>query len=360
MSLDSEDEVYDSDENCIYEDHRQIMDLDAGEALDCVDEAFKHFKNTGELYFYNVCFGISTISHLMKRLEGLENSKSVTKSVTRIEMEACSFIDDDATRLWIQFLQHLGHDLKEIFIVGIPSEHLNGDRQISILRGLQLVVPLERLAVDRADLRGQNMGIILQNFLTNSPKLQELRFAGCRIDNQMYIPFVQGLKGHSGLKRLDLDGWLLNDIELNILIDALVLSPSRDTMESLDISNSRIGPKSFVCLARLLKEMTKIEELTLCCCYDLFDTDASAPFVSGFGEFVKELSSSKTLKEIWLNKCDIGQDMANPLLDALQKSSTLEVLHVEGMVVQQYKKYTSAWGWSSGNMVETAIPLSIY
>jgi len=360
---DSEDEhEYDTDQ----EEHHDILGFENAEAMDSVDEAWKHFKHSGEFYIHNVCLDQSAISHLMRRFTTVESApkgKYVTKSIERVEMEACSFVDDGSTRQWLRFLKMLGKDLKEVFIIGIPNEFLNGDRQISLLRGLQLITPLERLAVDRADLRGRSMGLILQKFLTKSPNLVELRFNGCRIDNHMFLPFLQGVKSHKGLKRLDLDGWQLNDVELNLLVDALVASPSKQTLQCLDISKSKIGVDSFSGLALLLKHMNSLEELLLCSCFDLFEGEGAAES-QGFQDFVKELGTNSTLKELWLNNCHILQPMASPLLKVLQDNSTLEVLRVEGMVVQKYHKYTSAWRWVKGKgpkeiVIETTVPLSI-
>mmetsp|Transcript_21843 Transcript_21843/g.60724 ORF Transcript_21843/g.60724 Transcript_21843/m.60724 type:complete len:376 (-) Transcript_21843:543-1670(-) len=361
-----EDREYDTDE----EQHYDIMEFESGEALDTVDEAWKHFKRTGELHLHQVCLDRRAIAHLMTKLAKLkgpmdsdQKARYRTDKVRNIEMEACSFLDNEATRLWLKFLQTLGDELEEIFIIGIPNEFHNGDRCFSIVRGMQFIPSMERFAVDRADLRGRNVGLILQNFLAQCPHIKELRLGGCRIDNHMFLPFMHGLKNHCGLRRLDLDGWELNDVEFAMLVETLVNSPSRHTLKCLDISNSSIGPNSFPSLARLLKTMDTLEELILCSCKNLFDNDAGVN-VPGFRDFVGALRTSKCLRELWLNGCHIMQPLASPMLEALQDNATLEVLRVEGMVVQSYKESMSTWRWLSGKgpkqkLVETTVPLAL-
>eukprot|EP00527_Entomoneis_sp_CCMP2396_P005352 CAMPEP_0198138826 /NCGR_PEP_ID=MMETSP1443-20131203/2219_1 /TAXON_ID=186043 /ORGANISM="Entomoneis sp., Strain CCMP2396" /LENGTH=382 /DNA_ID=CAMNT_0043800765 /DNA_START=158 /DNA_END=1303 /DNA_ORIENTATION=- len=337
-------------------------DFESADALDAVDEAWNRFRKTGELTFSETCFDTSAITSLYQKCMALQTSdlpqqngsspatfssnkkKFVTRSITRIEMEACNFLDAPAAQYWIWYLQMLGPALQELFIIGIPNQFLNGERAIAILCGVQNVTFLKRLAVDRVDLRGRNMGHILQNFLESksNKELVELRFNHCQVDNLMYVPFLNGLKNRpTGLQRLDLDGWELNTVELELLVDALIHSSSQATLKGLDLSNSRMGHLAFGTLAKLLSKMTCLEELNLCACFNLLEQDASV--TAGFQEFVQQLKSNKSLKELWLCECHILQPMAALMLQALQENSSLEVLNVEGMLVleddRKHQKY---------------------
>jgi len=317
---------------------REICEISRSETLDMLEEAWDD-RTKGELTLtklhldeYVVCFLIQKcVAELKIRIRQPPNGTSMlpnneTRGIEKVELVGCTLEDEEAAYCLIRLFQMMGKDLKELFIVDTTAHRLCSEGLTALLRGLVLVKSLERLAIDGVSLCGSAIGCAMETLLQQTSSIKEFRLMDCDIDEETVDCFIDGVRVHRGLHHIDLDGWEIDDFQLEQLVDALMESGSKATLKCLDLSGTNIGLDSLHSFARLLRQTQALEELVLCSCYTLFEgvsTDSPS-----FQEFLNALQSNTTLNELRIGDSNLQDSIATSLVDVKLNHCSLQVLGI--------------------------------
>ena len=287
--------------------------LRRSEAMDAIEEEWEEDKDTFRLD--RVHLDRFAIGFLMRKWELLKYQRATggaprshTKVLHKLVFDRCSLGGTYEVHLMAIFLSKIGPELKHVSIFDRSStctgpEASKGKPPISVFGCLGHVYSLERLAIERTDLRGKVNGLQLRYMLANNRSLKALKLYGCQIDDEFLEHLVIGLQGHPRIQRLDLGNWKLTDDQLKRLVDALIDSAMCYQLKVLDISKSKIGEPSLSTLAHLLNHCCALEEIILCSCNRLFtNVKSDSP---NYLSFVSAIQSRTCLKRLALSHCKL-------------------------------------------------------
>ena len=297
-----------------------VSDFLRQKTMDAINEAWE--KSQDSLCLHHVHLDRYTTGLLLQKWEELCWQRiydgPIKKRFRKIVLDRCWFSGGFAVHLMSLFVNKVGKELKELYIIDASQTGFSIEKPLGLLLGgLRWIDSLECLVVARTDLRGNENGYNLRCLLAKNANLQVLRLYDCIVDDGMYEQVLIGLKYHYHLRFLDLGGWRLNDSQLKSLVDALVYSSNFKQLQFLDISGSTIGEDSLKTLTRLLNECPILQELVLCACERFFGTTRwDSPF---FGDFIGAINTSKRLLSIRANKSNIS----TPLFTAMEATSVL-------------------------------------
>ena len=307
----------------------ETCEISSGEILDMVDETWDE-HSSDVLTFESTELSNEGIQRLMQRIASERFGagslpKKSQKRVSAIHLRNCTFSDRHATVSFLSFMHMLGPELEELFLSGTRMNEFEfGESSLLLIHGLPYVKSLQRLGINRSILRGKSIGRAFSNIFEYCTKLASLRINSCFIDGRMFRLFVQGLGKLQNLQHLDLEGMDLQDSELRKLVESIIASNARCTLQTLDVSKTDISVKSFESLAYLLNHSESLEELDCVECHGLFEEDDPAAFHA----FAVALESNTKIREIRLEKCYIPHHISTELQRVKNKSKNIQVLNM--------------------------------
>lgn len=298
---------------------------------DATWENLLHFGPNLELqdiHFYRPAFEYLKILRETFVEDGSQGSdtNSADKQLTSIALHRCSFASIYSTKAFIRFMSSIS-GLRVLHIDDASTFNLDELYWEILLHGLVQVPQLRCLQLCNSDLRGPNIGQSLSELLrAQDGKLQILDLSCCLIDHDFIAGLARGLRGHGGLRQLKIT-WMdnLRDVDFEILVDALVDSPSKHTLQLFSLEwLVGLTSQSFVGLTRILDACNNLEELDMSHCITLFKGANQTLYL----QFIDALRRNRSLKVLDFGFCGVTSQLAGPLLRAMEVNSTLEELNV--------------------------------
>ena len=293
----------------------------------------KNSTSKSTLLFFNIHLDRLAVDFLLK--QRLEDDQSITK----IHLVECTYRDNEVIDSLFDFMNQIaGHKLQELMLADSDSDteffirshflnHLLGSvHKLPSLRALSVSC----VQLDEAATR------CLKNLLAmDTCHIRELRLWGCHKSDGALHELVQGIRHHqAGLTFLDLERWQLTDQELVLVSNAVMDSPTKDTLQSLDCSNNPLHSESMSTLTRVLKECIHLRSLIVWSCEHLFapyegeDLAERQHFHDAFESFLDELRRNVSLTELNISHCGMNGQVLGPLFRALEANETVQALDV--------------------------------
>ncbi|KAL7570978.1 hypothetical protein ACA910_002602 [Epithemia clementina (nom. ined.)] len=287
-------------------------------------------KGNDSLWLRHIQLDRFAANFLLQKLEArnvIRNTQgtTTTKKFRSIVLDECWFSSGYSAHLMIIFLHKIKQELRELCIVDgcIQTSAVSVKRPLGfLLSGVRQFESLERLVLERVDLRGGENGFHLRCILARNASLKALHLFGCIFDECVYEQFLTGITFHSELRSLDMGGCYLSDRQLERLIDALIHNASFKKLKVLvlDLTCCSLDKALLKNLTRLMRNCFKLKELILCASEDSGDAAGSeSPY---YGDFVESINAVSKLKGVGLGHCKLP----TPIFQSLGGSEKLRMV----------------------------------
>lgn len=281
-------------------------------------------------------------NELNRLTKALQESASATTTLKTLEITLKPpIVAFESAKNLSSFFQANDSVLQEIEFAGFLENALP-----NLLEGAKGHPTLKRLAHEGKGLNDEDSMESIGQLLVDAPALSVLDLSNCSLDGACGVRLASSLQNTkaSGLKELYLAHNSLSDEGVIALSQALedTSSPTRETMEVLDLRMNQIGKEGIVALAKALQTnppaFQKLhigeESIRNNRTFEGEDVDALAEMIQ----------KNTTLQSLHLEDASFQDEGIAKLLEALATNKTLKQWHV------------ACYGTASFELIATSIP----
>lgn len=321
-----------------------LVDSKVDNAKHCVINAwddFLHTSNCSSLNLESLHLTDADLSMLHDRYKKNDIMRGEAKQLNSVQIISCSFQNERAVKSLVDFLKDAVF-LEEIILENIHYRSFMEDPILVNLLNemLEQKIHLKRISIGQMHITGRDIGSCLEDLLSDEgAMITDMIFHSCHFDQGSFEGLTRGLLLHkNGLEKLGLIYSLRSSRDFDLLVQTILQSSTRRSIQELSISDSKAtvwnvvnnplsGSSSFASMSSLLRQCQSIKILNLGDCRDLFENvrEDTKSYVC----FLKALKDNKTLQKLNMRGCCITDKLSEPFFQALEKNTALQELHLE-------------------------------